>query len=85
MIRFKEFKSFSFLRQTVVQNLPKREWSAGLFGCFGDCEGLLCAWFCAPCYLLSIYSKAGEGFCDCLLGGLVPLRVKVRTERGIQV
>ncbi|KAM6492054.1 hypothetical protein JOM56_011778 [Amanita muscaria] len=40
-----------------VKNLPftdgKREWSNGLFDCFGDCGTCVHAWFC-PCM---VYSK----------------------------
>ncbi|CAF0911544.1 unnamed protein product [Brachionus calyciflorus] len=67
----------------VAGSYSQRDWSLGLCGCFGDCKGLLCSWFCYPIYMLMTYSKAGQGFCDCLFGGPLPLRVKVRTERGI--
>lgn len=63
----------------------KREWSFGLFDCFSDIGGCLCAYFCTCCYAYKVFTDAGEGFCDCCWGGILPLRVKVRTERGIEV
>jgi hypothetical protein len=45
----------------------------------------MCAFFCSQCYLYQLYARSGEGFCDCICGGILPLRTKIRTERGIQV
>ena len=43
------------------------------------------AYFCPCCYACSLFSKADETCCSCLWGGLVPLRTKIRTQRGIEV
>ena len=65
--------------------VAKREWSHGLCGCFDDCGEFIFAYFCSLCYECRLFSLANEGFCSCLFGGLVPLRTKIRTERGINV
>ncbi|CAF1046181.1 unnamed protein product [Brachionus calyciflorus] len=62
----------------------KRNWTIGLLGCLKDIKGIACASFLFPLYLCMTYSKAGQGVCDCIFGGLLPLRVKVRTERAIE-
>ncbi|RNA03002.1 PLAC8 1 [Brachionus plicatilis] len=63
---------------------PKRNWNFGLFSCFEDLEGLVCAFFCTLCYEYTLFQRAGEGCCDCICAGLVPLRTKIRTERAIE-
>lgn len=68
-----------------MQKPAKRDWSFGLFGCFDDIVGSLVAYVCPLCYLYKAYSDAGEDCCSCFCGGILPLRVKVRTERGIEV
>lgn len=69
----------------VTVAIARRQWTTGLCDCCSDMGACCFAYFLPWCYLCKVYSDAGEGFCSCLWGGIVPLRVKVRTERGIQV
>ncbi len=61
------------------------QWSVDLCDCFSDCSDCLCAFFCTPCYMYSIFSRANEGCCSCCFVPLGQLRTKVRVERGIHV
>ena len=58
-------------------------WSTGLFECCADLKILLFAVACAPCFLVSVYTRAGEcmftPFC-CPLFSLVQLRSKMRAQ-----
>jgi Cys-rich protein (TIGR01571 family) len=34
--------------------------------------------------MYELYRRLGEGFCNCFCGGILPLRTKIRSERGIE-
>ncbi|XP_070571762.1 cornifelin homolog B-like [Ptychodera flava] len=62
------------------------EWTAGLFGCFGDLTGCLMSFFCHPFYKCCLSKKMGENFCMPLCLGpadLMVLRMKLRTMNKI--
>ena len=62
----------------------KRPWTNDLCGCGSNIGGFFFAWCLPCCYKYKLYTNAGEGCCDCFFGGLVELRTKIRTERGIE-
>jgi Cys-rich protein (TIGR01571 family) len=78
----------SYVTTTVVNTTTagvKREWSSGLFDCFDNFGECLYACFCRECYACRLHGTAGEPCWSCLIGGLIPLRTKIRAERGIEV
>jgi len=63
----------------------KREWTSGMCNCFDDIGECCYCYFCHWCFLCSLCAAMDESCCSWFCGGLVPLRTKVRTERGIKV
>ena len=39
---------------------------------------------CSQCHMYELNTRSGEGFFDCFFGSILPLRTKIRTERGIE-
>ena len=63
----------------------RRDWSNSTCGCFDDIGEFCFAFLCPICYQIKLFNSAQESCISCLFGGLVPLRTKIRTERGIEV
>ena len=76
---------FSSQQPHFQQQGVRRPWNAELFGCCDEVTECCFAYFCTLCYMYRLFDKAGEGCCSCFWAGLVPLRTKIRTERGIEV
>jgi hypothetical protein len=63
----------------------KRMWTSGLYEICDDKLDTLFA-CCCPCiYAGLLFKKADEPCLSSCCGGLVPLRTKIRTQRGIEV
>ncbi|WAR06814.1 PLAC8-like protein [Mya arenaria] len=74
-------------RQMLIGSVQgHRDWDSGLFSCFSDCKSLLMTYFCLPCAICNISTRAGECMCMawCVTGGLIALRARIRTLGGIQ-
>lgn len=63
----------------------ENEWSQGLFGCFDNLSECALAFFLGPCYQMWLHRENNEHCCSCVFGGLVPLRTKMRINKGIKV
>ncbi len=61
-----------------------RDWSNDLSDCCNEAGECALSYFCTPCYLCVLFSRAKEPCCSCLFGGILALRTKVRVERGIK-
>lgn len=64
--------------------LAKREWTTGMFDCCDDIPECVYAFFCGWCYMCDMAKAMNESCCSCMFGGMVPMRTKIRTERGIE-
>ena len=62
-----------------------REWTNPICGCFNNCGDCVFAFICPPCFQVKLFWDANEDCCSCAFGGLVPLRTRIRAERGIDV
>ena len=63
----------------------RREWTNSICGCFNSCGNCAFAFLCPLCFEVKLFCDANEDCCSCIFGGLVPLRTRIRAERGINV
>jgi len=63
----------------------KREWTSGMFDCCDDIGECVQCYFCHVCFLCKLCAGMDESCLSWCFGGLVPMRTRVRTERGIEV
>ncbi|CAH1786712.1 unnamed protein product [Owenia fusiformis] len=70
----------------TVVTTGNRDWSSGTFACFDDIKSCLCGIFCGPCLLCMVSKRIGENMCVgcCVPGGIIALRVRLRSLLGIQ-
>jgi len=61
-----------------------RQWRSGLGECFSDSQSCLCGTCCPLCYASYLYHRVDEDRCMACIGGVLPLRVKVRLMLGIK-
>jgi len=70
--------------QIAKKQHVRRAWSTGLFDCCSEFGNCAFAFFCPCIFQCTLMQTAGESCCAACCGGLVPLRTKIRTERGIE-
>ncbi len=76
---------FSQPNSHQIIRVSSRQWFIGLCGCCSDCSECCYAFWCLPCYTCSLFSRTSEDCCSWCFGGMIPLRTKIRAERGIEV
>ena len=63
----------------------RRKWTNSKCGCFNNFCYCIFAFFCPLLFELKLFRLAEEDISSCVFGGLVPLRTRIRAERGINV
>ena len=79
------FLKISAISRSIEITVDEQDWKYGFCSCFSDTKECCCAFCCPLYYQIGLFSKEDESLCGVWFGGLVALRTKVRTNRGIKV